>query len=299
MAARARSWCMTLNNWTQEEYDDLKNKGDYGIMGKEVGDSGTHHLQGFIYFKNKASLKQLKEISKRAHWEIARGTIEQASTYCGKDKDFIEWGEKPQQGKRNDIEAMKSLLTETEPMSKVCDLMNYQCTRMAEKWLTYKEPKRNWKPEVKWFHGPSGSGKTKQANLEMPNAYTKTGPSKWWDGYDGHEEVIMDDLRSSHIEFTELLMILDRYEKRVEHKGGMRQLKAKKIIITSIYSPQEMYAGMQARNNIHEPIEQLLRRIDSVINFAHKLCPEVGGNTRPLLDDSEDDWSYYFDHNDE
>ena len=144
------------------------------------------------------------------------------------------------------------------------------------------------------FHGPSGSGKTRSANEEMPNAYTKTGPQKWWDGYDGHEDVIMDDLRSSHIEFTELLMILDRYEKRIECKGGSRQLRAKRIIVTSIFSPEEMYKGMQERATHHEPMEQLLRRID----VTQKFGSEVAGNTVPPPVERDPDWGPWDDDED-
>lgn len=268
---------MTLNNWAEEELAALQGKGTYNVIGKEIGEQGTPHLQGYFYFENATRLSTLKKLSSRGHWEIAKGTPVQNRTYCTKGGNFIESGAIPTPGKRTDLECTRELLKEEKPLSKIADLMNYQCIRTAEKWLTYNEPKRTWKPEVKWFHGPSGSGKTKTANEEMPNAYTKTGPTKWWDGYDGHEDVILDDLRSSHIEFTELLMILDRYEKRIEHKGGMRQLKAKRIIITSIYSPEEMYQGMQQRATTHEPMEQLLRRIDVTQRFD----TEVAGNTVP------------------
>lgn len=277
--ARSRTWCYTLNNWTEEELTPLREKGRYNIVGKEVGENGTPHLQGYIYFSTDTSLKQLKKISPRAHWERAIGTPADNKTYCSKGGDFTEWGAIPQQGKRTDLEWTRELLNEPEPMKAVCNMMNYQCIRVAEKWLTYCEEKRDWKPYVEWYHGPSGSGKTKAANDKMPNAYTKSGPNKWWDGYDAHEDVILDDLRSSHIEFTELLMILDRYEKRIECKGGSRQLRAKRIIVTSIFSPEEMYRGMQERATHLEPMEQLIRRIDS----EQKFCAEVAGNTEPQL----------------
>lgn len=290
--ARSRAWCLTINNYTEEEYNDIQAHGEYGILGREVGQEGTPHLQGYIYFKDAKRLSTLKKINQRAHWEQSKGGHKSNQKYCSKENNFVEWGLLPDQGKRTDLDITRELVREPEPLRKVCDLMNFQCIKVAEKWLTYNEPKRTWKPEVRWYHGPSGSGKTKKANEDMPNAYTKTGPNKWWDGYDGHEDVILDDLRSSHIEFTELLMILDRYEKRVEHKGGMRQLRAKRIIITSIYSPDEMYRNMQARATTHEPIEQLLRRID----LTQKFDTEVQGNTKPgltceLNNESDDDWT--------
>lgn len=301
--ARARGWCLTLNNYTNEEFVQLQKIGDYGILGKEVGENGTPHLQGYLYFKNKISLRGLKFISPRAHFEIAKGTPADNQKYCSKDNAATAWGKLPQQGERTDLEDAREFLLQSEPMRKVSDMMNLQVTKNAEKWLTYNEPKRTEKPLVKWFWGPSGVGKTRKATDELPDAYIKTGSTKWWDGYDAHEDVILDDLRSNHIEFTELLNLLDRYGKRIEHKGGMRQFRAKRIIITSIYSPEEMYAGMQERSRNKEPIEQLLRRIDIIHAMAgdQKSCPEVQGNTvNPDLlreyqranniPDNEDDW---------
>ena len=53
-----------------------------------------------------------------------------------------------------------------------------------------------------------------------------------------------------------MLALLDRYEMRIELKGGHRQFLAKLIIITSNQHPQGLYG--------HESILQLLRRINKI-----------------------------------
>ena len=67
-----------------------------------------------------------------------------------------------------------------------------------------------------------------------------------------------------------MLSLLDRYEKRVEIKGGWRQFKPKKIVITSIFPPESMYKGTG------EDQRQLLRRISLTTEIVPDV-PEVTG----------------------
>lgn len=90
---RARRFCFTLNNYTSEEYDTLtqvflEKKWCY-IIGKEVGENGTPHLQGYLQCKNAISFNTLKKIIPRAHIEQARGTEEENFAYCSKENNFI------------------------------------------------------------------------------------------------------------------------------------------------------------------------------------------------------------------
>jgi hypothetical protein len=99
--AQSRSWCFTLNNFSTPEYDSILSLADtddveYLCCGKEVGENGTPHLQGFIIFSSSRRFRSAKSlISNRAHVERARGSANQASEYCKKDGDFIEVGSLP------------------------------------------------------------------------------------------------------------------------------------------------------------------------------------------------------------
>jgi hypothetical protein len=102
--------------------------------------------------------------------------------------------------------------------------------------------------------------------------------TKWWDKYDNHNSVLIDDFRESRMKFTNLLNLLDRYEYRCEIKGGFRQLRSKNIIITSDRHPEDIY------RKTNENINQLLRRIDVIYNLDDpiKLArAETLGNTIP------------------
>lgn len=89
---RSRKWCLTLNNWTEDEYKHIntqfKEKSLHYIIGKEVGESGTPHLQMFVEFKNATTFQSLKKLNERLHIEKAKGSIEENKKYCSKDKDF-------------------------------------------------------------------------------------------------------------------------------------------------------------------------------------------------------------------
>lgn len=118
-----KHWCFTINNWTAEELDQIvegltRDDGvqiwEYLVVGREEGENGTPHLQGYGILKTKLRLRNVKLLPgfARAHLESARGTPKQASDYCKKEGDFEEFGDLPvsQQGKRNDIEDFKEWL---------------------------------------------------------------------------------------------------------------------------------------------------------------------------------------------
>lgn len=113
----AKRWCFTINNFTQLEQQalvDSSDNFDYLIFARELGDSGTPHLQGYLILQTKLRLRNVKALPglARAHLEVSRGTPQEASTYCKKDGDFEEYGSLPEptQGKRTDFESLKEFI---------------------------------------------------------------------------------------------------------------------------------------------------------------------------------------------
>ena len=129
----SRRWVFTLNNWTQQEYDHIATTArdddmfSYLIAGKEVGENGTPHLQGYFYLSSPRRLSYLRQtLSARAHFERARGTHEQAASYCKKEGDFDEFGSFPtsHQGRRSDWQAFREYIL-NEP-SRPTDAMLFE-----------------------------------------------------------------------------------------------------------------------------------------------------------------------------
>lgn len=275
--------CFTLNNYTEEEYNTILNHEawTYVVIGKEVGKEGTPHLQGYGELKTRRQMKFLQSVSGRCHWEKMKSTAKQASAYCMKDGNFVE------KGVLSIIDSGKKELSEWINFIKGKNMRallesppNISTIKVVEKYLTYSEKERNFKPEVTWIWGASGCGKSRMAmDLAGSDVYWKDG-EKWWDGYDSHESIILDDFRANNMKFNYLLRLLDRYPMRVEVKGGYRQMNSKKIFVTTIVHPQNVYN--MADND--EPIRQLIRRIDNIIEANEKniMCDEKMGEEEEI-----------------
>lgn len=120
MTGRAKHWTFTVNNWTDAEHTQIlglyPSIASYMVVGKEVGEAGTPHLQGFISFKSVTRFNQVKNlIGNRAFLEIARQP-KNAAEYCKKEGNFEERGEPAaqQQGQRNDLEDFKKAVIDGE-----------------------------------------------------------------------------------------------------------------------------------------------------------------------------------------
>lgn len=156
------------------------------------------------------------------------------------------------------------VITDTAP--------SYQAIRIAEVWLKYHEAPRDWETQVFWFWGPPGSGKSRAAYEMSEDLFmVPSSPQlKWWDRYDSHEDVLIDDFRADQCDFARFLKLIDRYEFQVECKGGFRQLRAKRIIVTSCVPPWNCWYT-------NENLDQLQRRITEIKSFDKVPTKKVSG----------------------
>lgn len=249
------------------------------FFGVHVGEELTPPLcvvclmQGYVRFRQPAGVSKLQEAFPGVHAEGARGREDQCIAYCTKEAsrfaDPVRFGDFAKPGARRDLEVIKErVLTTGRVDIDTVQQCSYQDLRFAELLCKYTKAKRNWPMTVLWFHGGTGTGKTRTAFETYPNAWMSGRNLKWWDGYDGHEEVIVDDFRRDFCTFHELLRILDRYPYRVEIKGGSKQLLAKVIVVTCPWAPDVLYQSRCA-----EDIGQLMRRITEVRMFGDAPVP--------------------------
>lgn len=120
--SRARRWCFTLNNPTDDEVQAICDYGqlpsvEYLVFGREVAPStGTPHLQGYVCFRSQLRLSAVKrEFNGRAHYQVSRGSPEENRAYCTKEdrEHFIEYGVLPQaQGHRSELTSAREWILE-------------------------------------------------------------------------------------------------------------------------------------------------------------------------------------------
>lgn len=261
---RCRNICFTWNNYPDDWKTTLSSLPiQFCVVGFEVAPTtGTKHLQGYIQFSRQVYFSTIKKSLPTVHFEVARGSFEDNIKYCSKSGEVEKWGEPktdPSQAVRTDLLNIKNSILSGSSMATVLpNITNLQQLTFAEKLMKYSRVVRKEMPDVIWIYGPSGVGKSRKA-LEMAgdDAYWWNG-SQWWDGYDNHEVVIIDDFRPNH-PLDYMLRLFDRYPLSLPVKGSHVNMLAKRFIVTSIHPPSSMYRILD------EPPKQLLRRIKEII----------------------------------
>lgn len=259
----SKRWCFTLNNYTDADevavqaIDTL-----YLVYGREIGDSGTPHLQGFLTVSKPKRLSALKKLLKTAHWEAAKGTSLQAADYCKKDEDFFERGALPFQGKRTDLDDAISTLKK-HGVKRVAEEHPREYVKFSRGFrdlaLILEQPYNHHCCRGIWIHGPPGTGKSHSARGFSSDLYLKA-QNKWFDGYAGERVILLDDL-DTDVLGHHLKIWADKYACTGETKGGTIHLRHHLFIVTSNYDPEKFWFG--------EP--QMLAAIYRRFNVIEKL----------------------------
>lgn len=271
----ARHWCFTHQG---KEAPKFGIHCRYLVYQLECGkETKKEHWQGYAEFdrpmRRAAAIISLDILG--AHLEVRKSKrskvkqLDAAVQYCMKKEtrvsgphEFGEWN--TNQGNRMDYHKVSDMVKNGETDKTIAETHPNEFMRMhrgiaALRTALQKIPERNWKPEVILLSGKSGSGKSYLAHKMAPKAFRK-GKTEWWDGYAGHEDIILDDFRPAWWSAEYMFQLLDPYPMRVQVKGGFTDILAKRIIITSIIPIEEWWKD--------EDPEQLTRRIDKIITLG-------------------------------
>ena len=263
---RSRGWCLTLNNYTEEDrLQILQTPCVYCIVGREVGESGTPHLQGYMYFEHMKSLQQLREINARAHFEAAKGTPLENRNYCSKDGNFEEVGVLPasqaEKGSRGAAQiqlywqlAKEGKFEQLPPQSIKTWEYIYQ------KYAPVPPPRSSLMNY--WIFGKTGCGKSSFVRkLFGPGELYWKGMNRWWDGYMGESCVVLDDFEPDHGKFLGYYFKIwcDHYPFNAEVKGGMLHIRPGIVIVTSNFRLEECFSD--------DIIRSAVRRRFTILDF--------------------------------
>ena len=89
---QSKRWCFTWNNYPVDAIEQMESvfklfNIDY-VIGKETGEEGTPHLQGYIECPKKCRWSEFK-LPTTIHWEKCKGNRASNVQYCKKDGDYV------------------------------------------------------------------------------------------------------------------------------------------------------------------------------------------------------------------
>jgi len=233
----SRDHCWTLNNYTDEEVEHIKQvECRYLVFGKEIAPTtGTPHLQGYIYLHQPQSLMQLKALlGPRVSFKDAYGNVLQNTNYTCKDEDIWKKGKAPKQGKRNDFGAVRDCIRKTNLNDH--ELLKHHpgcvgrypkfiehCREVYHPYLVTAQYKDFNKPfftdfKTMVFVGPPRIGKTQfaLAHFERPFFCTHLDQLPKFKP-DFHDGMVFDDVDFSLIPRSQQIFITDWDQPRAIH----------------------------------------------------------------------------------
>lgn len=250
-----KNWVFTLNNYTDDELSILNalpttdKATRFVAYGFEIAPTtGTPHLQGFICFHTSVRFTQVRKLLPRARIAAMRGKLAQNVDYCSKSSKLMKFGDEPCDPVRSEKDRWERNLQ----LARSGDIESTDSDIQIRYYNTLKKIKAdNRLPpcdiegsfENEWIWGPPGSGKSRRARDENPIMYIKS-LNKWWDNYNDEEVVLIDDFQPGfHMEYF-IKIWADRYTFRAESKGGSGVIRPRKIVVTSNYSIEQCFHGV-------------------------------------------------------
>lgn len=232
---------------------------------REIGAGGFDHWQIVCAFAIKCSLRGVRERFGPYHAELTYSSG--ANAYVLKEETAVpntrfELGTRPfaRNNKRDwDDIWLAAQSGQFDRIPADVRVTSYRTLR------TIKQDYASTIPMVRRamvYWGPTATGKSQDAWREAGmGAYAKDPRSKFWDGYSGHSNVVIDEFRGG-IDAAHILRWLDRYPVRVDPKGSSTPLVATCFWFTSNLPPWKWWPELDA-----DTYNALERRLEIVEYF--------------------------------
>lgn len=302
---RGRAWVFTFNNYTAADFKALK---DLPLQGKwagsvryicisrEVGDQGTPHLQGFVYFKNPVFFSALMDRF-NCYWmpKKEKATAEHNRNYVFKlgpkwaskprPLETFEWGvlpSSPGDGSKKGGEITKQQwqhIVELARNNNFESLAEEHPDILVRHVNGLQRVRSELRPNVPdlppgtqvglWLMGVPGVGKSHYAHevFKGEGIYWKA-LNRWWDGItQDHQVIILDDVggqeHSTWLGYYLKIWVMER-SFNAEIKGGMVNIRPGRFVVTSNMAISEVFA-----NCADQSLIAALERRFRIIHFTH------------------------------
>lgn len=261
---QARYWLLTI---PENDFDPstFQNNHVGHLTGQlEIGsESGFRHWQLVASFKKKIRLLGVKShFGQTAHCEPTRSDA--ARAYVHKEDTAVP-GTRFTHGSLPIRRQSAADWEEVWRHAQAGNLLSIPANIRVQNYRTLRAIRSDFAQPVGvvrtcyFFWGPTGTGKSRRAWQEAGvDAYPKDSSSKFWCGYDGQQNVVIDEFRGN-ISIGHMLRWLDRYPVNVENKGASLPLSATHFWITSNLSPDNCYP-----NEDYETRQAFKRRLEIV-----------------------------------
>lgn len=218
------------------------------VVARETHADGGKHLHAYVKFVTGVKLKDAPVvfdlIGKSGNYQPCR-SCKSVIKYCTKDGDYLSNFDldkyKAKQGKVTS--ATLRTYTAIEALDQgIIGLNSIKAYEYARSLAV--EPHRPSGLRGVWYHGEPGVGKSYHARRVLGESVYLKPQNKWWDGYTGQENVLLEDLdvkSEKNSGFYHLMKLWsDRYPCSGEIKGGQVALAHDKFVVTSNYKPDEL-----------------------------------------------------------
>lgn len=251
-----------MNNYPNTDLvDNLECR--YIAYSKEVGESGTPHLQGYVSYVNAKTKSAVIKMMPGCHIEVMKGSYAQNEAYCSKSGKLVERGDRPvenlDKGRANQLRWKRTwdlaCSGKFEDIDADLRIRHYNTfKKIAMDYMVRPVPLSE--TTGLWIYGKSGIGKTKFVFDTYPGHYVKS-RNKWWNGYSNEEVVVCDDIGIEDAKWMGSFLKdwAGQYPFQAESKGSGLMIRPKKFIVTSQYPIENLWLDQETR-------DALLRRFE-------------------------------------
>ena len=241
----SKTWMITLNNPTEEEKRSMKAfECNRRVIGEEVGEQGTPHLQCVYVFKKAMTFKGLKKLMPRANLQKCK-SLTHAWNYCIKEGNF-DIVDNRTQGKRNDLEQFAEKIKAGQTDKELATAhpvayMKFHKGKDALRAALNTKPPRTEMTSCVYVWGPSGYGKSTVVKNEegiTPESFIEY-DGKYWSDYHGTDAVVLDDIDLHDIKRSMFLKMINHVPWKVRVLGAYKEWTTQLVVIIANTPPNE------------------------------------------------------------